>query len=76
MTTLTIRLPEDKHQRLRELARRRGISLNRLMDELSTIALVEHDAEMRFRMLAAKGSPQAGLRVLEKLDRAYNKEAR
>jgi len=76
MTTLTIRLPEDKHQRLRELARRRGISLNRLMDELSTIALVQHDAEMRFHALAAKGSPQAGLRILGKLDRVYSKERR
>jgi hypothetical protein len=70
MTTLTIRLPEDKHERLRELARRRGISLNRLMDELATIVLVQHDAEMRFRALAAQGSPKVGLRILEKLDRA------
>ncbi len=76
MTTLTIRLPEDKHQRLRELARRRGISLNRLIDELSTIALVEHDVETRFHALVAKGSPQAGLRILEKLDRAHSKKAR
>ena len=71
MTTLTIRLPEDKHERLRELARQRGMSLNRLIDELSTIALVEHDAELRFRVRAAKGSPKAGLRILEKLDRTY-----
>ncbi len=76
MTTLTICLPEDKHQRLRELARRRGISLKRLMDELSTIALVQHDAEMRFRALAAKGLPRAGLRILEKLDHVYSKEKR
>jgi predicted transcriptional regulator len=74
MSTLTIRLPEDKHARLRELARQRGMSLNRLMDELSTTALVQYDTEMRFRALAAKGSPKAGLRILDKLDRAYSKE--
>jgi predicted transcriptional regulator len=73
MSTLTIRLPEDKHERLRELARQRGMSINRLMDELSTIALVQHDAEIRFRALAARGSPQAGLRILEKLDRLHRK---
>ena len=74
MTTVTIRLPEDKHERLRNLARRRGISLNRLMDELSTIALAQEDTEMRFRALGAKGSPKAGLRILEKLDRAHRTE--
>jgi len=73
MSTLTIRLPEDKHERLRELARQRGMSINRLMDELSTIALVQHDAEIRFRALAARGFPQAGLRILEKLDRLHRK---
>ena len=73
MSTLTIRMPEEKHERLRELARQRGMSINRLMDELSTIALVQHDAEIRFRTLAAKGSPQAGLRILEKLDRLHRK---
>ena len=71
MATLTIRLPDDKHARLRALARQRGISLNRLMDELSTIALVEHDTETRFRTLAAKGSSKAGLKILEKLDRRH-----
>ena len=74
MSTLTIRLPEDKHDRLRELARRRGISLNRLMDEISTIALAQDDTEIRFRALAAKGSIRAGLRILEKLDRVYGKD--
>jgi len=74
MSTLTIRLPDDKHERLRELARQRGISINRLIDELSTIILVEHDTEMRFRASAARGSPEAGLRILDKLDRAYRKQ--
>ena len=70
MTTLTVRLPDDTHARLKELARHRGVSLNRLMEELSTIAVTQHDAETRFRLLAAGGSADMGLDVLDKLDHA------
>lgn len=76
MATLTIRLPEEKQARLRALARQRGLSLNRLMDKLSTMALVEYDMEMRFRALAARGSPKAGFRILDKLNRLHEKETR
>lgn len=68
MSTLTIRLPDDKHERLRQLAKRRGISLNRLMDELATQALVEADAYTRFEVRARRGNPAEGLRLLDKLD--------
>ena len=68
MSTLTIRLPDDTHDRVKEIARRRGMSVNKLMEELSTIAIVQHDAETRFRALAARGSVEAGLRVLDELD--------
>lgn len=68
MATLTIRLPDDKHERLKELARRRNMSINKLIEELSTIALAEFDAETRFRAMAAKGSQEAGLALLDKLD--------
>jgi predicted transcriptional regulator len=44
MATLTIRLSDEKHDRLRQLAERRQISMNKLVDELSTIALTEFDA--------------------------------
>ena len=40
------------------------------MKELSTIAVTQHDAETRFRALAARGSVEEGLRVLDKLDGA------
>lgn len=68
MSTLTIRLPDDTHDRVKEIARRRGISVDKLMEELSTIAIAQHDAETRFRALAARGSVEAGLRVLDELD--------
>ncbi len=39
MRTLTIRLPDDTCERLKQLASSRGISLDRLTEELSTAAL-------------------------------------
>jgi predicted transcriptional regulator len=69
MATLTIRLSDEKHARLRHLAERRKISVNKLIDELSTVALAEFDAETRFRARAALGSPEEALRLLEDLDR-------
>lgn len=70
MATLTIRLPDDKHARLKDLARHRNTSVNKLMEEFSTIALAEFDTEMRFRVLAAQGSRVRGLALLDKLDQA------
>ncbi|HYN19409.1 MAG TPA: ribbon-helix-helix protein, CopG family [Thermoanaerobaculia bacterium] len=69
MATLTIRLPDEKHDRLRQLAERRNISMNKLIEELSTVALAEFDAEVRFRARAALGSREEGLRLLDELDR-------
>ncbi len=71
MATLTIRLPDDKHERLKLLADKRHISLNKLMEELSTIALTEFDAETRFQARAARGSIEKGLELLDKLDGHY-----
>ena len=70
MSTLTIRLPDDTHARMKALARQRAVSVNKLMEELCTIAVTQHDAETRFRALSARGSIDEGLRVLDKLDHA------
>jgi len=69
MATLTVRLPDDKHSRLKQLAQARGVSLNKLIEELSTVALAEFDAYTRFKVLAANGNPEEGLRLLDHLDR-------
>jgi hypothetical protein len=71
MSILTIRLPADKHARLKALAAACGASLSKLFEELSTKALTEFDAETRFRLRAAGGDRQRGLEILEGLDRAY-----
>jgi predicted transcriptional regulator len=68
MATLTIRLPDDKHSRLKALAQSRGISVNKLMEELSTLALAEFDAQTRFQTLAMQGDVARGLEVLDRLD--------
>jgi glycine cleavage system pyridoxal-binding protein P len=69
MSTVTLRIPDDKHERLKSLAHSRGISLNKLMDEWATIALTEFDAKTRFMALASTGNPARGLELLDKLDR-------
>ena len=68
MTALTVRLPDEKHRRLKALARSRGTPLNRLIDEMTTLMLAEFDAETRFRARAKRGAGKAkrGLALLEK----------
>jgi plasmid stability protein len=68
MSTLTIRLPDDQHERLRVLASQRGVSLNKLFEEFSTRALTEFDMESRFRIRAARGDRAKGVAILDALD--------
>src|SRR5262249_37893571 len=60
MSTLTIRMPEDKHARLRSLAKARSVSINKLVEELTTVALTQHNTELRFRVSAARGWKKVG----------------
>lgn len=75
MSVITLRLPEDKHTRLRQIAKSRGISINRLLDEVATVALVQHDAEVSFRARAARGNSARAqaLDMLQKLDRSHGR---
>jgi hypothetical protein len=73
MSTLTIRLPADQHERLKALAAARGTSLNKLFEELSTKALAEFDAEIRFRLRSARGDKKRGLDILDRLDTAHSR---
>ncbi len=70
MAILTIRLPDDKHERLKALARSNAISINKLMDELATVALANYDARVRSETRSARGNPKRALALLDKLDRA------
>ena len=72
MSALTLRLPDDKHERLRALAQSRGTSVNRLLDEVTTLLLAEFDAETRFRLRAQRGAGKAA-RGLDLLNKAAGK---
>lgn len=68
MVTLSFRLPEDQHERLRQLAEQRQVNINHLMEELVTQMLATVEVYSRFQVRAARGSAQQGLELLEKLD--------
>ncbi len=78
MSTLTIRMPDATHARLRDLARARGgvrgVSINKLIEEIATATLSAHDAEVRFRLLAAQGSSKRALAILDRLDAASGRK--
>ena len=68
MAALTVRLPDEKHMRLKALAKSRGAPLNRLIEEMTTLMLAEFDAETRFRLRAGRGGGKVarGLALLKK----------
>ena len=68
MAALTVRLADEKHRRLKALAKSRGTPLNRLIDEVTTQMLVEFDTETRFRVRAERGAGKSarGLELLKK----------
>ena len=68
MGTVTVRLPDEKHERLKAMAKRYGVSLNKLFEELSTTALAEFDVETRFRIRASRGSAERGMDILDRLE--------
>lgn len=64
MSTLSLRLPESLHDRLRELAKREGVSMNQLIatavaEKISALDTVEYLEER-----AARGSREEFLRAL------------
>ncbi len=68
MSALTLRLPDEKYQRLKDMAHKRGQSVNRLLDEVTTLLLAEFDAETRFLLRVGRGSgkKERGLDLLAK----------
>ena len=68
MSTLTLRIPDGKYERLKNYAKSKEISLNKLFDEFATIALTQYDAKVRFDLMASQGDKSRGLELLDKLD--------
>ena len=67
MTTLSIRLPNDMAERLKNIAKVRDISLNKLMFELSRQTLAEEEANQRFLAAQLRGNPKRSLQLLDEL---------
>ena len=55
-------------QRLKTLAQSRGLSMNKLVEQLSAHALAAWDTENHFRAMAATGDVHKALAVLDRLD--------
>lgn len=68
MSTLTIRIPDDLAARLKSIALARGISVNKLITEISIQALSAYDAETRFKIAALDADIPGALNVLNRLD--------
>lgn len=68
MSTITIRLPETKHARLKTYAKAQNVSLNKLFEEWATVALAQQDAQASYAMRQSRGDRQRGLALLDKLD--------
>ncbi len=75
MSVITIRLPDDQHERLKALAARRGVSLNKLFEEFSTRAITEFDTETRFRLRSSRGDKALGMQILDELDARHKSPA-
>ena len=71
MAAINIRLSDEKHERLKKLAKSKNISVNKLMEELATIALTEFDTETRFKLLASLGSVERGLELIRKAQQHF-----
>ena len=69
MSTLTLRIPDTKYERLKRYAKSKEISLNKLFDEFATIALTQYDTKTRFELMASRGDRDRGLTLLDKLGR-------
>jgi plasmid stability protein len=63
MAVLTVRMPDDRHSRLKALAASQGVSVNKMIEELTTAALVEFDIHNRFKARADRGSTARGLEI-------------
>jgi plasmid stability protein len=73
MAVLTVRMPDDRHSRLKALAASQGVSVTKMIEELTTAALIEFDTHNRFKVRTNRGSAVRGLEILDELDRLESK---
>lgn len=66
MSVMTIRLPDQKHERLKAFAKSQNVSVNKLIEEATTLMLAEYDAKTRFEIRASRGNKERGKVLLNK----------
>jgi predicted transcriptional regulator len=69
MANFTVRIPEDRYRRLKQLAEARKTSLNSLFEEMATIMLTEHDVQTRLELRKQRGSAKGLIEALDALDK-------
>jgi len=62
-----------KLERVRQIASRNGQSINQMVNSWADIVIAQNEAEASFLAAAARGNPERGLRLLEKLNRLDRK---
>lgn len=67
MVDLTVELPEAVHADLQNLAAARHLSPEALRVEMANVLIEQAKAERHFRERAARGNPERGLGLLEKI---------
>lgn len=65
MATITYRTTEEKKDKLAILASQQCISVNKMIDELVTIAITEREVYTRFQTRAAMGNAKKALTTLK-----------
>jgi len=73
MATLTYRTTEVKRVKLQQLAKKAGMSVNKMIDDWATYAIAESEAYYRFQLMAERGKQHQGeaVRILD--SKALNK---
>ncbi|MGL4608099.1 MAG: toxin-antitoxin system HicB family antitoxin [Trueperaceae bacterium] len=76
MANFTLRLPDDRYQRLKHVAEARDISLNKLFEEMATLILAEQDVKTRLELRRQRGSREGLLGALDALDKLDKKQVK
>ena len=63
----------QKLERVRQIASRSGQSINQMVNSWADMVIAQNEAEASFFAAAARGNPERGLRLLEKLNRRDRK---
>jgi predicted transcriptional regulator len=74
MANFTVRIPEDRYRRLKQLAETRKTSLNSLFEKMATVMLTEYDVQTRLELRQKRGNAKGLIEALDALDRLENRK--